>query len=40
MALVKAPVLGIERFANARNKENWAHASADDRNTILRAVYQ
>lgn len=40
MALVKAPVLGIERFANARNKENWAHASSDDRNTIIRAVYQ
>jgi phycoerythrin-associated linker protein len=40
MALVKAPALGIERFANARNKENWAHASADDRNTIIRAVYQ
>ena len=40
MALVKAPVLGIERFANARNKENWAHASSEDRNTIIRAVYQ
>jgi phycoerythrin-associated linker protein len=40
MALVKAPVLGIERFANARNKENWAHASEDDRKTIIRAVYQ
>ncbi|MGA1484131.1 MAG: phycobilisome rod-core linker polypeptide [Vulcanococcus sp.] len=40
MALLKAPVLGIERFANARNKENWTHASVDDRNTIIRAVYQ
>ncbi|EDY37523.1 hypothetical protein CPCC7001_402 [Cyanobium sp. PCC 7001] len=40
MALVKAPVLGIERFAGARNKENWAHASEDDRATIIRAVYQ
>jgi hypothetical protein len=40
MALVKAPVLGIERFANARNKENWSHSSPEDRNTIIRAVYQ
>ena len=40
MALLKAPVLGIERFANARNKENWSHASAEDRDTIIRAVYQ
>ncbi len=40
MALVKAPALGIERFAGSRNRENWAHASEDDRKTIVRAVYQ
>lgn len=40
MALVKAPVLGIERYANDRDKENWAQASNEDRNTIIRAVYQ
>ncbi|MCP9929054.1 phycobilisome rod-core linker polypeptide [Cyanobium sp. CH-040] len=40
MALLKAPVLGIERYANDRDKENWAQASSEDRNTIIRAVYQ
>jgi len=40
MPLLKVPVLGIERFANARNRENWSHASAEDRDTIIRAVYQ
>ncbi len=40
MTLVNAPYLGIERFANNRNKENWSIASEQDRSTILRAVYQ
>ena len=40
MTLVNAPYLGIERFANERNKENWASASSNDKNTIIRAVYQ
>ena len=40
MTLVNAPYLGIERFANDRNKENWANASSEDKNTIIRAVYQ
>jgi phycoerythrin-associated linker protein len=40
MALVQAPSLGIERFANDRNKENWSKASDEDRNIIIRAVYQ
>ena len=40
MALVNAPYLGIERFANERNKENWRNATDTDRNTIIRAVYQ
>jgi hypothetical protein len=40
MTLVNAPSLGIERFTNDRNKENWAHASDQDKSTIIRAVYQ
>jgi len=40
MALLKAAQLGIERFAGSRHKESWAHASMDERNTIIRAAYQ
>jgi hypothetical protein len=40
MTLVQAPRLGIDRFANDRNQESRAHASDDDNNTIIRAVYQ
>lgn len=40
MTLVNAPFLGIERFANERNKENWTNATDNDKNTIIRAVYQ
>jgi hypothetical protein len=40
MALLKAAQLGIERFASSRNKESWAHASVDERKTIIRAAYQ
>ena len=40
MTLVNAPYLGIERFANSRNKENWSNASSEDKNVIIRAVYQ
>jgi phycoerythrin-associated linker protein len=40
MTLVNAPYLGIERFANSRNKENWSNASNEDKATIIRAVYQ
>ena len=40
MSLVKAPDLGIERFANGQNKEHWRHASDSDKRTIIRAVYQ
>ncbi|MCT0249632.1 phycobilisome linker polypeptide [Synechococcus sp. CS-205] len=40
MALVQAPALGIDRFANDRNRESWSHGSEQDTNTILRAVYQ
>jgi len=40
MSLVKAPDLGIERFANGQNKEHWRHASDSEKRTIIRAVYQ
>ncbi|MCP9797889.1 phycobilisome rod-core linker polypeptide [Cyanobium sp. Lug-B] len=40
MTLVNAPYLGIERFANDRNKENWSNASDQDKSTIIRTVYQ
>ena len=40
MTLVNAPYLGIERFANDRNKENWLNASDQDKTTIIRTVYQ
>jgi len=40
MTLVNAPYLGIERYANDRNKENWTNASDQDKTTIIRAVYQ
>ena len=40
MSLVKAPALGIERFANGQNKEHWKQASDSDNSTIIRAVYQ
>jgi hypothetical protein len=40
MTLVNAPYLGIERFANDRNKENWSNASDADKTTIIRTVYQ
>jgi len=40
MTLVNAPYLGIERFANSRNKENWSNSSSEDKNVIIRAVYQ
>jgi hypothetical protein len=40
MALVQAPSLGIERYADDRNKENWSKASQQDRDGIIRVVYQ
>ena len=40
ISLVKAPALGIERFANGQNKAHWRHASDSDKRTIIRAVYQ
>ena len=41
MTLVNAAYLGIERFANDRQKENWsAGASQNDKATLIRAVYR
>ncbi len=40
MALVQAPALGIDRFANDRNRESWSNSSEQDIKRIIRAVYQ
>ena len=40
MTLVQAPTLGIARYANDRHKESWSHASDNDKNVIIRAVYR
>ena len=37
MSLVRAPQLGIERFANDRDKESWTIAASEDRDTIIRS---
>ncbi|MDM7938668.1 MAG: phycobilisome rod-core linker polypeptide [Cyanobium sp. CZS 48M] len=40
MALVQAPALGIDRFANDRDRESWSNDSEQDTKKIIRAVYQ
>ena len=40
MTLVRAAELGIDRYANDRDKESWAVASAEDKDTLIRAVYR
>jgi hypothetical protein len=41
MTLVNAAYLGIERFANDRNNENWsAGSSPNDKTALIRAVYR
>ena len=40
MTLVRAAALGIDRFANDQAKENWNTASANERDTLLRAAYR
>jgi len=40
MSLANAAYLGLERFANDANKENWSSSSTDDKATLIRAVYQ
>jgi len=40
MTLANAAYLGIKRFANDRNKENWANDTENDKSTLIRAVYK
>jgi phycoerythrin-associated linker protein len=40
MTLANAAYLGIERFANDRNKENWSNATESDKAVLIRAVYR
>ncbi len=41
MTLVNAAYLGIERFANDRNNENWSAGSSQaDKAILIRAVYR
>jgi phycoerythrin-associated linker protein len=40
MTLANAAYLGIERFANDRNKENWTNATENDKAALIRAVYK
>ena len=40
MSLVRAAVLGIERFASDANREHRTNASEADKNATIRAVYQ
>ncbi len=40
MTLVNASYLGIERFADDRNKENWPISSQQDKAALIRAVYK
>ncbi len=40
MTLANAAYLGIERFANDRNQENWSNGTDQDKATLIRAIYQ
>lgn len=40
MTLVNAAYLGIERFANDRDNENWSNGSDQDKGKLIRAVYR
>jgi len=40
MTLANAAYLGIERFANDRNKENRTNATENDKAALIRAVYK
>ncbi len=40
MTLVNAAYLGIDRYANDRNKDNWSNATEADTAGLIRAVYQ
>jgi phycoerythrin-associated linker protein len=40
MTLANAAYLGIERFANDRDRENWMTSSDNDKAALIRSVYQ
>jgi phycoerythrin-associated linker protein len=40
MTLANAAYLGIERFANDSNKENWPNGAEDEKSKLIYAVYQ
>jgi len=40
MTLANAAYLGIERYANEGNKENWQSASENDRQALIRSAYR
>ncbi|MEB3322903.1 MAG: phycobilisome rod-core linker polypeptide [Synechococcaceae cyanobacterium] len=40
MTLANAAYLGIERFTNDRNRENWTTSSDNDKAALIRSVYQ
>ena len=40
MTLANAAYLGIERFSNERNQENWTTSSDQDKTALIRSVYQ
>jgi phycoerythrin-associated linker protein len=40
MTLVNARYLGIDRYANARDKDNWSNATENQKLSLIRAVYQ
>ena len=40
MTLVNAAYLGIDRFANVRDKDNWSNATEADIAGLIRSVYQ
>jgi len=40
MSLLRAAQLGIDRYANDRDKESWSTGSPSDKDMLIRAVYQ
>ena len=40
MTLVNAAYLGIERYANDRENENWSNGSDQDKKKLIRAAYR
>jgi phycoerythrin-associated linker protein len=40
MTLLNAAYLGIDRYRNDRDKDNWSNATEADKSALIRAVYQ